>query len=58
LSFDASSTLSVPSGPQNEFIEPELHDRAHAAGVKVLLSLGGDFNAHSNDATTAKGGHF
>jgi hypothetical protein len=45
VSFDASGTLPVPSGLQNEFIEPELHDRAHAAGVKVLLLLGGDFNA-------------
>ena len=43
VSFDASGTLPVPSGPQNEFIEPELHDRAHAAGLKVLLLLGGDF---------------
>jgi hypothetical protein len=43
VSFDASGTLSAPSGPQNEFIEPELHDRAHSAGVKVLLLLGGDF---------------
>jgi hypothetical protein len=43
VSFDASGTLSVPSWPQNEFIEPELNHRAHAAGVKVLLLLGGDF---------------
>lgn len=40
VSFDASGTLSVPDG----FIEPELNNRAHAAGVKVLLLLGGDFN--------------
>jgi len=40
VSFDASGTLSVPDG----FIEPELTNRAHAAGVKVLLLLGGDFN--------------
>ncbi|MGA8343505.1 MAG: glycoside hydrolase family 18 protein [Candidatus Sulfotelmatobacter sp.] len=44
VSFDASGTLSVPSGSGNEFIEPELNRRAHAAGVKVLLLLGGDFN--------------
>ena len=44
VSFDATGTLSVPSGPGNEFIEPELIHRAHAAGVKVLLLLGGDFN--------------
>lgn len=39
VSFDASGTLSVPDG----FIEPVLNRRAHAAGVKVLLLLGGDF---------------
>jgi len=39
VSFDASGTLSVPNG----FIEPELNNRSHAAGVKVLLLLGGDF---------------
>ena len=44
MSFDANGTLSVPSGSGNEFIEPELNRRAHAAGVKVLLLLGGDFN--------------
>ena len=40
ISFDASGNLQVPQG----FIEPELNDSAHAAGVKVLLLLGGDFN--------------
>jgi len=40
VSFDATGTLSVPDG----FIEPELNNLAHAAGVKVLLLLGGDFN--------------
>ncbi len=39
VSFDAYGTLSVPQG----FMEPELNNRAHAAGVKVLLLLGGDF---------------
>src|SRR6516162_3034030 len=39
VSFDASGTLSVPDG----FIEPELNSQAHAAGVKVMLLLGGDF---------------
>ncbi|MGA2103732.1 MAG: glycoside hydrolase family 18 protein [Candidatus Sulfotelmatobacter sp.] len=39
VSFDASGTLSVPQG----FLEPELNNLAHAAGVKVLLLLGGDF---------------
>ena len=38
VSFDAAGTLSVPQG----FIEPELNNSAHAAGVKVLLLLGGD----------------
>ena len=39
VSFDAYGNLSVPDG----FLEPELNYRAHAAGVKVLLLLGGDF---------------
>ena len=43
VGFDATGTLSVPSGPQNEFLEPELNNIAHAKGVKVLLLIGGDF---------------
>ena len=39
VSFDSTGALSVPQG----FIEPELNNRAHAAGVKVMLLLGGDF---------------
>jgi len=39
VSFNADGSLSVPSG----FLEPELITKAHAAGVKVLLLLGGDF---------------
>lgn len=39
VSFDSTGTLSVPQG----FIEPALNIRAHAAGVKVMLLLGGDF---------------
>jgi chitinase len=39
VSFSADGSLSVPQG----FLEPELIERAHAAGVKVLLLLGGDF---------------
>jgi len=39
VSFDASGTLSVPDG----FLEPRLNHRAHSAGVKVMLLLGGDF---------------
>jgi chitinase len=43
VSFDANGTLSVPAGPDNEFLEPALISGAHAAGVKVMLLLGGDF---------------
>jgi chitinase len=39
VSFDAYGKLSVPDG----FIEAALNRHAHAAGVKVLLLLGGDF---------------
>jgi chitinase len=39
VGFNADGSLSVPDG----FIEPELNNSAHAAGVKVLLLLGGDF---------------
>lgn len=39
VSFAADGTLSVPTG----FLEPALITKAHAAGVKVLLLLGGDF---------------
>jgi chitinase len=39
VQFDASGSLTVP----DEFLEPALNHRAHAAGVKVLLLLGGDF---------------
>jgi chitinase len=41
VSFNASGSLVVPGG----FLEPELIEKAHAAGVKVLLLLGGDFPA-------------
>jgi chitinase len=41
VSFGADGSLTVPSG----FLEPELISKAHAAGVKVLLLLGGDFTA-------------
>src|SRR5580658_5943172 len=43
VSFDKTGALTVPTGPDNQFIEPELNNLAHAAGVKVLLLLGGDF---------------
>jgi chitinase len=39
VGFGAHGSLSVPSG----FLEPDLISKAHAAGVKVLLLLGGDF---------------
>ena len=41
VSLNGDVTLSVPTG----FLEPKLLDKAHAAGVKVLLLLGGDFPA-------------
>ena len=41
VSFNAFANLVVPTG----FLEPELIQNAHAAGVKVLLLLGGDFPA-------------
>jgi len=41
VNFNADGSLSVPDG----FLEPELIAKAHAAGVKVLLLLGGDFTA-------------
>ena len=40
VGFDADGNLQVPQG----FIEPELNNEAHAAGVRVMLLLGGDFN--------------
>jgi len=39
MSFNADGSLVVPDG----FMEPELNNRGHAAGVKVMLLLGGDF---------------
>ncbi len=39
VSFNADGSLTVPDG----FLEPELLTNAHAAGVKVMLLLGGDF---------------
>ncbi|MGH9453625.1 MAG: glycosyl hydrolase family 18 protein, partial [Terriglobia bacterium] len=41
VSFDASGHLVVPAG----FLEPQLILKAHAAGDRVLLLLGGDFSA-------------
>jgi len=39
VGFNADGSLTVPTG----FLEPALISKAHAAGVKVLLLLGGDF---------------
>jgi chitinase len=41
VSFDANANLVVPDG----FLEPALIEKAHAAGVRVLLLLGGNFGA-------------
>lgn len=41
VSFDSSAKLVVPAG----FLEPQLIDKAHDAGVRILLLLGGDFGA-------------
>jgi chitinase len=41
VSLNGDGTLSVPQG----FLEPALLGKAHAAGVKVLLLLGGEFPA-------------
>jgi chitinase len=42
VNFNADGSLTVPP-PPNGFLEPALISGAHAAGVKVLLLLGGDF---------------
>jgi chitinase len=41
VSFGSDGTLYIPDG----FVEPTLMRKAHKAGVKVLLGLGGDFSA-------------
>ena len=41
VTFNADGSLTVPDG----FLEPALLLRAHAAGVRVLLLLSGDFDA-------------
>jgi GH18 family chitinase len=48
VSFNASGSLVVPGG----FLEPELIEKAHAACVKVLLLLGGNFPALETSPTT------
>jgi len=46
VGFNSDGSLSVPDG----FLEPELIANAHAAGVKVLLLLGGDFTGLETNA--------
>ena len=41
VNFDAAGNLNVPDG----FLEPDLINKAHSHGVKVLLLLGGEFGA-------------
>jgi chitinase len=38
ISFDADGNIQVP----DQFVEPELVPKAHAAGTKVVLLIGGD----------------
>ena len=46
VGFCADGSLNVPDG----FLEPELIAKAHAAGVKVVLLLGGDFTGLETNA--------
>ena len=46
VGLNGDGTLSVPTG----FLEPALLGKAHEAGVKVLLLLGGDFPAMASPA--------
>ena len=46
VSFNADGSLTVPDG----FLEPALIKKAHAAGVKVILLLGGDFTGMETTA--------
>jgi GH18 family chitinase len=48
VAFHAAGSLVIPGG----FLDPELIERAHAARVKVLLLLGGDFQALEVHAST------
>jgi len=47
VSMNSDGTLDVPSG----FLEPALIEKAHAAGVKVMLLLGGSFTSIDGDPT-------
>lgn len=42
LGFDEDGNLQVPDG----FVEPELNQRAHEAGDRVILLLGGDLSQY------------
>ncbi len=46
VSFNADGSLNVPDG----FLEPGLISKGHAAGVKVMLLLGGDFTGMETTA--------
>jgi len=47
--FNADGSLSIPDG----YIEPELINMAHAAGVKVQMLIGGDFYGVENAGSIA-----
>jgi chitinase len=49
VNVNPDGTLSVPTGPGNDFLEPELITGAHAAGVNVLVLLGGSFSSVAAD---------
>jgi chitinase len=46
MTFNADGSLNIPDG----FLEPVLIHKAHAAGVRVMLLLGGDFSGMENTA--------
>ncbi|HUJ20680.1 MAG TPA: glycoside hydrolase family 18 protein [Bryobacteraceae bacterium] len=46
VNFGSDGSLSIPDG----FLEPDLIAKAHVAGVKVVLLLGGDFGALETDS--------
>jgi chitinase len=46
----ANGAIIVPEGPPVGFLEPELIAKAHKAGVKVFILLGGDAGAFSTVA--------
>ena len=46
MSFNADGSLNIPDG----FLEPALIRRAHSAGVRVMVLLGGDFTGMETTA--------